>query len=151
MKIEDRLKELDIQLPQASKALASYLPGVKSANYVYTSGQLPLKEGEVIYQGKLGKDLDVEEGKAAAGLCLLNCLAVLRSLVSDWEDVKKIVKVSAFINSADDFYQQAQVVNGASDLLESIFGERGKHARSAVGVNSLPLNAACEIEMIVEL
>ena len=148
---EMRLKELGIELPPANTPVANYIPGVRSGRLIFTSGQTPKKDNLLQYTGKLGKDLSVEEGKAAARLCALSCLSIIRDLAGSLDRVSRIVKITGFVNSAPDFTAQPQVVNGASDLLGDIFGEAGKHARAAVGVAALPGDAACEIEMIAEL
>ncbi|MEN6350942.1 MAG: RidA family protein [Syntrophomonas sp.] len=151
MDIENRLKELGIVIPAPGKPVAAYVPGVKAGEFIYISGQLPIKEGKLLYCGKLGRDLNIEEGQAAGRLAALNCLGILKSFLDKWEQLGQIVKLTGFIQSMDTFQEQAAVLNGASELLEQVLGERGKHARVAVGVNSLPLNAACEIEMIAQL
>lgn len=149
--IEKRLKEMGLSIPEAPAPVAAYVPGVRVGDFIYTSGQIPLVNGEVRYQGKAGLDLSLEKAKEAAKLCALNCLGVVKSLVGDLEKVEQIVKVVGFVNSAPDFTAQPQVVNGASELLGELFGAKGAHARSAVGVGSLPLDSACEIEMIVKV
>jgi len=149
LSIEARLKELGIAIPEAAKPIAAYVPGMVAGNLLFISGQLPLAEGKLVLTGKLGRDLPISEGRTAARQSAINCLAVLKNHISNWEQVLQIVKITGYVQSADDFYDQAQVVNGASELLQEIFGEKGRHARAAVGVNTLPLNAPCEIEMIV--
>lgn len=151
MNIESRLTSLGIVIPSISKPLAAYIPAVRTGDLIFTSGQLPTRDGQLAYQGKLGKDLSVEEGQAAASQAALNCLAVLRDMIGDWDDIVQFVKVTGYIHSADDFFQQPAVLNGASQLLESIWGEAGKHSRAAIGTNALPLGAACEIEMVVQV
>ncbi|NLB88829.1 MAG: RidA family protein [Syntrophomonadaceae bacterium] len=146
----ERLKELNITIPEVAKPLAAYVPAVRTGDLVYTSGQLPISENNVIYQGKVGSDLSVEEGKAAARLCVINCLAAVTTC-ADLDSIDRIVKITGYIQCNPDFYQQAVVLNGASELLKDLLGEKGQHARAAIGVNSLPLNAACEVEMIVKL
>lgn len=149
--IEDKLIELGLQLPIAPIPLASYVPAVVVDNLIFTSGQIPVLEGELKFKGKIGKDLTEEEGRSAAELCVLNCLSVIKNSAGSLDNIEKIIKVTVFINSADNFTGQPKVANGASDLLVKLFGEKGKHARSAVGVNELPINAAVEIEMIAHL
>ena len=151
MNIESRLTSLGIVIPSISKPLAAYIPAVRTGNLIFTSGQLPMRDGQLAYQGKLGKDLSVEEGQAAAKQAALNCLAVLQDMIGDWDDIVQFVKVTGYIHSADDFFQQPAVLNGASQLLESIWGEAAKHSRAAIGTNALPLGAACEIEMVVQV
>lgn len=149
MNVEARLKELGIAIPEAAKPIAAYVPGVVAGNLLFISGQLPLAEGKLTMTGKLGRELQISEGRAAARQSAINCLAVMKNHIDNWEQVLQIVKITGYVQSADNFYDQAQVVNGASELLQEIFGEKGRHARAAVGVNNLPLNAPCEIEMIV--
>ena len=149
-RIEEKLKEMGIVIPEAAKPVAAYAPGVLENGYVYTSGQLPSVSG-VVRKGKLGDNLTVEEGYEAAKICAINCLAVVKSLVGDLDKVERIVKVVGFVNSTLDCESQPKVINGASELLGKIFDEAGAHARSAVGVASLPLGACCEVEMIVKV
>ena len=148
--MEERFKELNITIPEVVQPIAAYVPAVRAGDLVFISGQLPIQEGKIVYQGKLGQDVAINEGKTAAIICIINCLAALKSLV-DLNSVEQIVKITGYINSAADFYEQAAVLNGASELLQELWQEKGRHARAAVGVNSLPLNAACEIEMIVKI
>ncbi|MCB0746772.1 MAG: RidA family protein [Ignavibacteriae bacterium] len=149
--VEEKLKELGILIPEAPKPLASYIPAIKVGNLVFTAGQITLLNGELKFKGKVGKDLTLEEGKEAAKLCIINCLSVIKAEIGSLGKIKRIVKVTAFVNSADGFTDQPKVANGASDLLVALFGEQGKHVRSAVGVNGLPIDASVEIEMIVEV
>ena len=149
--IEQKLKEKGLELPEAPKPLAAYVPATKSGNLIFTAGQIPLQNGELKFSGKVGKDLSIDEAKSAAEICLLNGLSVIKSECGSLDNIAKIVKITVFINSADGFVDQAQVANGASELLVELFGEKGKHARSAVGVSELPINSAVEIELIVEV
>ncbi|MBA4251558.1 MAG: hypothetical protein C0425_06755 [Chlorobiaceae bacterium] len=149
--INEKLNELGIKLPEPVKPLASYIPAIRVGNLVMTSGQVPIVDGQIKYKGRVGRDLTEAEGKEAAKLCAINCLAVIKSVVNDLDEIKKIVKLTVFIASADGFTNQPEVANGASDLIVEIFGENGKHARSAVGVSELPRGSAVEIEMIAEL
>ncbi len=152
--IDDALNRLGIILPPAPKPVASYVPFVRSGNLVYISGQLPSKEGKVLFTGAVGSplSLSVEQGIEAAKLCTLNALAVLRDACGgDLDQVARIVRIGVFVQSVDLFGEQPKVANGASDLLVAIFGDAGKHARAAVGTNALPLNAAVEIELLAEL
>lgn len=151
MLIEQKIKELGYELAEAPKPLAAYVPCVQSGNLVFTAGQLPIVNGGLKYSGQVGKDISEEDGKNAAEISLLNCLSAIKGITGDLDKIKRIVKLTAFIASPIDFYKQPAVANGASELLLKIFGDDGKHARSAVGVPSLPLNAAVEIEMIAEL
>ena len=149
--VEDKIKELGCILPETPKPLAAYIPAIKTGDYVYTSGQVPFAEGELKYAGKIGFDLSIEEGQKAAELCALNALSAIKSVVGDLNKIEQIIKVTVFVNSADAFTDQPKVANGASEFLGKIFGEAGKHARSAVGVNELPVNSAVEVEMIVKV
>ncbi len=149
-KNEQRLRELGIEIPAPPLPQASYLPAVKANGFVQTSGQLPLQDGKLVYQGKVGKDLTVEEGAAAARLCCLNCLAAIRNLLGSLDLIEQIVMVRGYVNSAPDFSGQALVLEGASKLLIEIFGDSGKHARLAVGVSDLPGGAAVELELLVK-
>ena len=149
--IEKRLKELNYKLPEPPKPVASYIPVIKSGNLVFTAGQIALEENKLKYEGKVGQDLTLEQGYEAAKLCVLNCLSVIKDEIGDLNRIKKIVKVTGYVSSSDNFNEQPKVLNGASELLGEIFYDKGKHVRSAVGVNELPLNSAVEIEMIVEV
>ena len=149
--IEEILKEKGLEIPKAPKPLAAYIPATKVGSLVFTAGQIPMKDGKLVYEGKVGKDISVETAQKAAELCLLNGLSVIKSIIGNLDNITKIVKATVFVNSADGFTDQAKVANGASELLVEIFGEKGKHVRSAVGVNELPINSAVEIELIVEV
>ena len=151
MSAEEKIKSLGLTVPPAPQPVAAYVPAVKSGSYIYTSGQLPMVAGELKYIGKLGQELSVEEGYEAAKICALNCLGAVKSIIGSLDEVIKIVKLTGFVNSSEGFAAQPKVINGASDLLGEIFGEKGRHARSAVGVSELPLGAAVEIEMIIEV
>ncbi|MFZ5642448.1 MAG: RidA family protein [Bacillota bacterium] len=148
---EEKLKEMGIALPVVPKPVAAYVPAVMTDKLVYTSGQIPFVEGELKYKGKVGGELTDKEGYEAARICAINCLSAVKSLAGSLDNIEKIVKVTGFVSSAPGFNGQPGVINGASELLGEIFGEAGKHARSAVGVSELPLNAAVEVEMIVLL
>ena len=148
---EAKLKELGYELPEPAKPLAAYIPAIKVEKLVYTAGQLPSVNGQLQYKGKVGFDLSEEDGQKAAVLSLLNCLAVIKSVCDDLDQIEQVVKLTVFINSADGFTNQPRVANGASELLLKIFGDAGNHVRSAVGVNELPIDAALEIEMVVKL
>ena len=149
--IEEKLNEMGFALPEAPKPLASYIPVTRSGNLVFTAGQIPMANGELIFKGKVGRDISLEDGVKAAELCTVNCLSVIKSEVINLDSIKRIVKVTVFVNSADGFTYQPKVANGASDLLVKVFGDNGKHVRSAVGVNELPIDSSVEIEMIVEV
>jgi enamine deaminase RidA (YjgF/YER057c/UK114 family) len=142
---ETRLAEMGIEFPEAPAAIGDYIPVVQFGDMVVTSGQLPMQDGAMTATGKIGADLTVEEGAAAARVAALNCVAQIRSCVGSLDKVTRIVRVEGFVNSADGFHSQPQVLNGASNLLAEIFGEAGRHTRIAVGVNELPLDAAVEV------
>lgn len=149
--IEDKLTELGYNLPAAPKPLASYIPAIKEGNLVFTAGQLPMVDGKLMYTGKVGNEITSEDGMRAAEICLLNCLSVVKAETGSLDNIERIIKLTVFVNSADCFTAQPKVANGASDLLVKIFGEAGKHVRSAVGVNELPLDAPVEVEMIARI
>jgi enamine deaminase RidA (YjgF/YER057c/UK114 family) len=149
--IENRLKELNITLPEPLTPAAIYIPAVTTGNLVYTSGTVCKLDGKLMYEGKLGRDLTIEQGQQAARQAMINLLAILKSHLGDLDRIVKVVKLLAFVNSAPGFVEQSYVINGASELLEQIFGVNGKHARSAIGTSELPFNAPVEIEMIVEI
>ncbi|HHW10026.1 MAG TPA: RidA family protein [Firmicutes bacterium] len=149
--VESRLHSIGLKLPEPAKPLAAYVPTVRTGNLVFISGQGPKLEGKMAYVGRVGSDLTLEEGKKAAELCALNALAALKAEIGDLDKVKRVVKVLGWVNSAPDFTDQPLVMNGASELLEKIFGEKGKHARSAVSAHVLPANITVEVEMIVEV
>lgn len=148
--VSDRLGELGIQLPDVVAPLAAYVPAVRTGNLVYTAGQLPIVEGELLQTGKVGGDVSSEDGKALARVCGLNALAAVHALVGI-DSVVRVVKVVGFVASAPGFGGQPGVINGASELFGEIFGEAGAHARSAVGVSELPRDAPVEVEIIVEV
>jgi enamine deaminase RidA (YjgF/YER057c/UK114 family) len=149
---EQRLAERGLTLPAVAKPLAAYVPVVRTGNYVYTSGQLPTVDGQLVETGKVGATVSPEAAKAAARVCMLNALAAVSSVVGELSDVVRVVKVVGYVASSADFHGQPGVVNGASELLGDVFGpEIGAHARSAVGVAVLPLDAPVEIELIVEV
>ncbi|MEN8192708.1 MAG: RidA family protein [Bacteroidota bacterium] len=149
--IEERINELGYTVPEAPEPLAAYIPVIRVNKLVITAGQLPLVEGKLIAEGKLGSDVSDEIGTKAAEICALNCLSVIKSEIGNLDEIKRIVKLTVFVNSSEGFTAQPIIANGASEFLVKIFGEEGKHVRSAVGVNELPMNAPVEIEMIVEL
>ncbi len=148
---EARLAAIGLTLPKVARPLAAYVPAVRTGDYVYTSGQVPVVEGQLLATGKVGADVGVVEASALARTCALNALAAVVSVTGGLAAVRRIVKVTGFVASAPGFTQQAQVVNGASELLIEIFGEAGRHARSAVGMAVLPLDAPVEVELIAEV
>ncbi|MEU0405694.1 RidA family protein [Streptomyces sp. NPDC006197] len=149
--VEARIAELGLTLPEVVPPIASYQPAVQSGVYVYTSGQLPMVAGKLPVTGKVGAEVTPEEAKELAATCALNALAAVKSVAGDLDRVKRVVKVVGFVASAADFTGQPAVINGASELLGEILGEKGVHARSAVGVAVLPLDAPVEVEVQVEL
>ncbi len=149
--IEARIAELGLKLPEVVPPIAAYQPAVQSGVYVYTSGQLPMVEGKLPVTGKVGAEVTPEEAKALAATCALNALAAVKSVAGDLDRIKRVVKVVGFVASAPDFTGQPGVINGASELLGEILGDKGVHARSAVGVTVLPLDAPVEVEVQVEL
>ena len=149
--IEEKIKELGFEVPEVAKPLAAYIPAKQVGNLVMTSGQVPLVKGEIKFKGKVGRDLSEEDAIKAAQVCALNCLAAIKSVVGDLDRVVEVEKLTVFVASNPDFTAQPKVANGASELIGKIFGEAGKHVRSAVGVAALPLNSAVEIEMIVKI
>lgn len=149
--IEDKIKELGYDLPETPKPLAAYIPALKTGDYVYTSGQVPIVKGVLKFSGKIGSDLSIDDGHKAAIICVLNALSAVKGVTGDLEKIERIVKLTVFVNSSDGFTDQPKVANGASEFLGQIFGEKGKHTRSAVGVSELPVNSAVEIEMIVKV
>ncbi|MGQ4832365.1 MAG: RidA family protein [Candidatus Asgardarchaeia archaeon] len=152
MSYEDKLKELGISLPQPSKPIASYVPYLLVNNiYLYISGQLPIKDGTLIFKGKLGADLTTDEGYQAAKICAINIIAQIKTALGSLDKVEQIVKLEGYVASTPEYTEHSKVINGASDLIFQVFGEAGKHTRIAVGVCSLPLNAPCEISALVKV
>ena len=148
---EEKLKEMGITLPTTPKPAAAYVPAKRVGNLVFCSGQGPSVEGKLRYTGKVGAEKTLEEGYHAAKICALNCLAAVKDLVGSLDKVEEIVQVRGFVNSTPDFGKQPEVINGASELLEKIFGAKGKHARCALGTSSLPRDITVELEMVVKI
>ncbi|MCW2808125.1 MAG: RidA family protein [Marmoricola sp.] len=148
---EERLAELGLSVPEVARPVAAYVPAVRSGHHVFTSGQLPMREGQLMLTGKVGGEVSLEEAVECARQCALNALAAVRAEVGELSAVKRIVKVVAFVASTPDFTAQPLVANGVSELLGEVFGEAGRHARSAVGVSVLPLDAPVEVELVVEI
>jgi enamine deaminase RidA (YjgF/YER057c/UK114 family) len=148
--VEARLAELGLELPEVATPAGAYVPAVISGNLVFTAGQIPLVDGKLMAEGRLGAEISAEAGKEIAQRCALNAIAAVKSVLGDLERVKKVVKVVGFVASTPDFTAQPGVVNGASELLQAAFGDKGIHARSAVGVAVLPLKSPVEVELIVE-
>ena len=151
MSVIEKISSLGLSLPNAAAPVAAYVPAIKSGNLVFTAGQLPVVDGKLLKEGKVGSDVTPEEAKELAQICALNALAAI-SLVADLDQIEKIVRVGGFVNGITGFVAIPAVINGASELLIKLFGDiNGKHARTAVGVAELPLNAPVEIEMVVQL
>ena len=150
-KAEERLKELGIEISESPAPLGAYKPAVVSGNFIFISGQLPLKDGKLLYKGKLGDRVSTEEGAEAARLAAINSVSVMKSELGNLDRVKRIVRMTGYVASAEGFDMQAKVVNGASEFFYQVFGENGRHARAAVGVYELPLGAPVEIEIIAEI
>jgi len=151
MSIKDKLSELGLTLPEAALPVAAYVPAVRTGNLVFTAGQLPLVDGKIPFVGKVGSDVTPEQAKDMAQVCALNALAAI-SLVADIDQIERVVRVGGFVNGIPGFVAIPAVINGASELLIKLFGEvNGKHARTAIGVAELPLNAPVEVEMVVQL
>jgi enamine deaminase RidA (YjgF/YER057c/UK114 family) len=151
-KIDARLKELGLKLPEPTKPVANYVPWVRTGNLVFISGQGAVQDGKIFYAGQLGTNVSIEDGIKSARLCAINVLAHIRDACGgDLDRVKRIVKLLGFVNSSTDFGDQPKVVNGASDLMVEVFGDKGRHARSAVASPSLPFNLSVEVEAIAEI
>ena len=149
---EKNIKDLDIEIPEINPPLANYIPAKKVGKLLFISGQAPVKNGKFPYLGKVGVDITEEEGIKAAELCAINIIAALKySIESNWDNLDTFVKIGGFVNCTSEYTDHPKIINGASDLIVKIFGERGKHSRFAVGSNSLPLNRAVEIEAIINL
>ena len=150
--IEARLNELGIELPEAPSAAANYVPYVVTGNLVFVAGQVPFVDGELKYVGQVGKDIELEEAQAAARVCGLNIIAQVKAACDgDLDRVVRCVKLGGFVNSSDGFDRQPWVINGASDLIAEVFGDKGRHARFAVGANALPLGVSVEIDAVFEI
>jgi enamine deaminase RidA (YjgF/YER057c/UK114 family) len=152
--IEEKLNLLGIALQTPSKTAGSYVPLVKTGNLVFVSGQLPIEQGsnplKVMFKGKLGRDISISDGKQAAKLCTINALAHMKDANVNFDEIKRFVKLSGYVNCDASFSSHPEVINGASDFLVELFGEKGKHSRIAVGMSSLPLDSAVEIDFIIE-
>ena len=148
--IEERLKELAIEITTPPSPAGSYIPVVTTGNLAFVSGQIPMKEGKVVFEGKVPNVQSLDSAREAAKICIINALAQLKANLGSLDKITKFVRISGFVNSAPDFVEQPKVINAASDLLIDIFGDMAKHSRIAVGVASLPLNSTVEIDMVVE-
>jgi enamine deaminase RidA (YjgF/YER057c/UK114 family) len=149
--VEERLKSMGLELPEAPEPVAAYVPCVRTGNLVFISGQVPRANGELQHRGHAGSQLSLAEAADAAKLCALNALSVLKNEIGDLDLIRRIVKVTGYVASAEGFHQQPKVLDGASGFLVELLGEKGKHARAAVGVNELPMGVSVELEMIVEV
>ncbi len=150
MSVRDNLRDLGLEVPVAAKPVAAYVPAIRTGNLIFTAGQLPLVNGQMVATGKVGQEVDVEQAKKLAEVCALNCLAAVETIVPI-ERIFRIVRVVGYVNGTAGFTNQPAVINGASELFLKLWGDSGKHARSAVGVAELPLNAPVEIELTVEI
>ena len=149
---EENIKKLDLKIPDLPSPLANYVPYKVSDNTVYVSGQGPVIDGKIIYSGKVGNEISQEEGVKAAELCCINIIAALKSSINgDWNRLDAFLKLGGFVNCDNDFIDQPKIINGASDLLVNIFGDKGRHSRFAVGSNALPLNISVEIDAIIKI
>ena len=149
---EENIKKLGIEIPDMPTPLANYVPFKVSDNVVYVSGQGPVKNGELVYLGKVGEDITIDDGIKAAELCCINIIAALKkSINGDWNRLDNFLKLGGFVNCKDNFYDQPKIINGASDLLVNIFSNQGRHSRFAVGSNSLPMNISVEIDAIIKI
>ncbi len=149
--IEEKLQSLNISLPTPPKPAGSYIPVVVSKSWAFVSGQIPIKDGKVAFIGKVPTSQSIENAQKAAKLCAINALAQLKAELGNLDKIKKIIKISGFVNSEQNFSEHPKVINAASDFLYDVFGEKGKHSRIAIGVNSLPLDSTVELDMIVEI
>ena len=149
---EENIKNLGLNIPELPKALANYVPFKIVGKTMYVSGQAPVQNGELIYKGKVGLDISVEEGIEAAKLCVINIIAAVKTgLNGNWDKLDSFVKLTGFVNCQDNFIDQPKIINGASDMLIEIFGDQGRHARVAVGSNALPLGISVEIDALIQL
>ena len=148
--IEKKLKELGIEIPTPPSPAGSYIPVINTGNLAFVSGQIPIREGKVVFQGKVPENQSVDSARDAAKICIINGLAQLKVNLGSLDKITKFVRISGFVNSSPDFAEQPKVINAASDLLVEVFGDMAKHSRIAVGVVNLPLNSTVEIDMIVE-
>lgn len=149
MSYDEHAKSIGITILQPATPVGAYVPAVRGGTLLFTAGQRPMKEGVPVFKGKIGQDLTVQQGYEAAKLATLNCLAAAKSVLGTLDQIECVVKVSGYVNSAQGFTDQAKVMNGASDVLGQIFGERGHHARTSVGVSELPMNIAVEVELVL--
>lgn len=151
MNVEEKIKILGFHLPPTPKPVAAYIPAIQADRLVFTSGQIPIVNGVLAFKGKLGQEISKEQGYEAARICALNALSAIKSVIGDLDNIEQIIKVVVFVASIEGFTEQPAVANGASEFLKEVFGSKGVHARSAVGVVELPLGAPVEVEMIVAI
>ena len=151
MSIETKLEELGITLPEAPAAVAAYQPWIQTGSLIFTSGQLPFRDGQIVYEGKLGAELSEDDGYQAARQCALNAIAQLKAACGNLDKIQKFIRIEGYVHCADGFRGHPQVLNGASDLVAEIFGEKGKHTRLALGINEMPLNAAVQLAITAEI
>ncbi len=151
MTAEEKLQALGIALPSAPAAVGAYLPWVRTGNLVVTSGQLPWRDGKLAFTGKLGGEVSVDQGYQAARLCAVNAIAQLKAAIGDLEKVRQVLRLEGYVQSAPGFHDHARVLNGASDLFNEVFGPRGRHARTALGINEMPLDAAVQLGVWAEV
>ncbi len=147
----EKLKELGIRLPEPFAAMGSYVPAVLAGDLLFVAGHPPAEDGKIKFKGRVGKDITIDEGRQAAELCMINCLAAAQAVLGDLDRIERAVKVTGYVNSLAGFEKQPDVINGASDLLEKIWGDKGRHARAAVGAISLPANIAVEVEVVFKV
>ncbi|MBI1914539.1 MAG: RidA family protein [Planctomycetes bacterium] len=151
MTAAEKLRELGITLPAAPAAVGAYLPWARTGNLIFTSGQLPWLEGKLAYTGKLGADLGLDQGYQAARLCAINAIAQLAAAAGDLERIRQIVRIEGYVHAAPGFHDHPKVLNGASDLFNAVFGPRGQHTRTALGINEMPLDAAVQLSVLAEV
>ena len=151
MSVAEKLKELGVTVPQPLPAMGSYIPAVLAGDLLFVAGHPPVENGKIKYKGKVGKDVTLEDARHEAQLCIINCLAAARGVLGDLDRIERVVKLTGYVNCLADFEKQPDVINGASDLLEKIWGDKGRHARAAIGANSLPANIAVEVEAIFKV
>ena len=148
--ISDKIDKLGLKLPDIPEPIGSYLPSICIRDMIFISGQLPLIDGKLLYKGKLGRDISIEQGYESARICALNALSIVKKELGDLDKIKQIIKISGFVNCTEDFTNHPQVINGASDLFATIFDNAGKHSRIAIGTNSLPLDSPVEIDVLFQ-
>ena len=151
MKIETRVRELNLEIPEPVKPIGAYLPAILSSNYIYVSGQLPFLNGELLHPGLLGSDVTIEQGYEAARICALNSLSAIKTVCNNLDKIKRIVKINGYVSSERGFYDQPKIINGASEFFFELFGDPGRHARSAIGVSELPMGSCVELDLIAEI